>query len=235
MVRMAQGDSGAGEKFRVIAPDLRVLVTRRAHRTLRFGDHRQRRVGTGKRQAGLPAIFPAGHDWGGPVAFSLAPTSRRRAPPRDNRLSVPATARPTRKAVSVAPWLHQTRDMPERLIEVASRFIWDGSINITAPARRNFPLCGEEYVRVYSQPGALRSASSITGTFPLTSHRTKRCFQEDGKWPCPCWPRRRGWLGRGMEVVESCQRVAIDVRGGIVEGAGHWIPEEHPPSWCGCY
>ena len=36
-----------------------------------------------------------------------------------------------------------------------------------------------------------------------------------------------GW-GRRMEVVESCQRVAHDVRGGIVEGAGHWIPEEQP-------
>ena len=31
-----------------------------------------------------------------------------------------------------------------------------------------------------------------------------------------------------MEVIESCQRVAHDVRGGIVEGAGHWIPEEQP-------
>ena len=31
-----------------------------------------------------------------------------------------------------------------------------------------------------------------------------------------------------MEVVESCQRVALDVRGGIVEGAGHWIPDEQP-------
>ena len=34
--------------------------------------------------------------------------------------------------------------------------------------------------------------------------------------------------GRGMGAIESWRHVAVDVRGGIAEGCGHWIPEERP-------
>ena len=34
--------------------------------------------------------------------------------------------------------------------------------------------------------------------------------------------------GRGMLAIESWRRVASNVRGGIAEGCGHWIPEERP-------
>ncbi len=34
--------------------------------------------------------------------------------------------------------------------------------------------------------------------------------------------------GRGTKAIESWRRVADDVRGGVVEGCGHWIPEEKP-------
>jgi len=34
--------------------------------------------------------------------------------------------------------------------------------------------------------------------------------------------------GRGMGAIESWRRVATDVRGGIAENCGHWIPEERP-------
>jgi pimeloyl-ACP methyl ester carboxylesterase len=37
----------------------------------------------------------------------------------------------------------------------------------------------------------------------------------------------RSW-GRGMEVVESLQRLATNVQGGVVENCGHWMPEEQP-------
>jgi pimeloyl-ACP methyl ester carboxylesterase len=37
-----------------------------------------------------------------------------------------------------------------------------------------------------------------------------------------------GARGRGPRALESWQRVASDVRGGVVEGCGHWIPEERP-------
>jgi pimeloyl-ACP methyl ester carboxylesterase len=34
--------------------------------------------------------------------------------------------------------------------------------------------------------------------------------------------------GRRMEVLESLQRVALDVRGGMIEDCGHFVPEEQP-------
>ncbi len=37
----------------------------------------------------------------------------------------------------------------------------------------------------------------------------------------------RSW-GRRMEVVESLRRLAVDVRGGVIENCGHWMPEEQP-------
>jgi pimeloyl-ACP methyl ester carboxylesterase len=31
-----------------------------------------------------------------------------------------------------------------------------------------------------------------------------------------------------MEVLQSCQRVAENVQGGVIADAGHWVPEEQP-------
>ena len=39
-------------------------------------------------------------------------------------------------------------------------------------------------------------------------------------------------FGRGLECLQSLQRVADDVRGGIVEKCGHWIAEEQPDLLC---
>ncbi len=36
-----------------------------------------------------------------------------------------------------------------------------------------------------------------------------------------------------MEVVESLRRVATDVRGGVIENCGHWMPEEQPEALLG--
>jgi len=35
-------------------------------------------------------------------------------------------------------------------------------------------------------------------------------------------------FGRGGETLASMQRVGTNVRGGIVQNCGHWIPEEQP-------
>ena len=35
-------------------------------------------------------------------------------------------------------------------------------------------------------------------------------------------------FGRGSECIESLQRVAENVRGGLVRDCGHWIAEEQP-------
>jgi pimeloyl-ACP methyl ester carboxylesterase len=35
-------------------------------------------------------------------------------------------------------------------------------------------------------------------------------------------------FGRGMECLQSLQRVAENVRGGLVPKSGHWVAEEAP-------
>jgi pimeloyl-ACP methyl ester carboxylesterase len=45
--------------------------------------------------------------------------------------------------------------------------------------------------------------------------------------PILCFGGAKG-QGRGPLALESWQRVAVNVRGGVVEDAGHWIPEEKP-------
>jgi pimeloyl-ACP methyl ester carboxylesterase len=54
-------------------------------------------------------------------------------------------------------------------------------------------------------------------------------FIATGKLTMPvlCYGGANG-RGRGMGAIESWRRVATDVRGGIVENCGHWIPEERP-------
>jgi len=45
--------------------------------------------------------------------------------------------------------------------------------------------------------------------------------------PILCYGGDKG-RGRGMLAIESWRRVASNVRGGVAEGCGHWIPEERP-------
>lgn len=35
-------------------------------------------------------------------------------------------------------------------------------------------------------------------------------------------------FGRGEEAISSVGRVGTDIRGGVIEDCGHWIPEEQP-------
>jgi pimeloyl-ACP methyl ester carboxylesterase len=45
--------------------------------------------------------------------------------------------------------------------------------------------------------------------------------------PVLCYGGSSG-RGRAQAAIDSWRRVATDVRGGIAEGCGHWIPEERP-------
>jgi pimeloyl-ACP methyl ester carboxylesterase len=35
-------------------------------------------------------------------------------------------------------------------------------------------------------------------------------------------------FGRGGGTLDSLRRVALNVRGGVIEDCGHWMPEEQP-------
>ena len=222
------------KKFRIIAPDLRGL-----------GDTSRPQVGydsatiandlwelvNGK--LGYAQFFLAGHDWGGPVAFSLAAHHRDAV----RRLAIIDVSIPGDGAANISQggkrWhhgFHQTLDMPERLIE-GREDIYLGWFYENYGARHDAiaPDAVKEYLRVYTQAGALRSGFEYYRNIPTDIEQNEVLLKRDGKLAMPVLALggAGGW-GRRMEVLESCQRVALDVRGGVVEGAGHWIPEEQP-------
>lgn len=218
-------------RYRVIAPDLRGLgdssrplggydkktladdIWRLAHDIL---DERR--------------LFVVGHDWGGPVAYALAAQHRdavRRMAIFD--VPVPGDGTPVMFNNRWHHGLHWELDFPEALTagreDVYLGFFyrnWGARPDaISEEAQR-------EYLRTYRQPGAMRGGFNLYRATPQDV-ADNEAFREQGKLTMPIlvYGAPHGH-GRGMAAMESWQRVALDVRGGIAEGCGHWIPEERP-------
>ena len=85
-----------------------------------------------------------------------------------------------------------------------------------------------EYLRCYRQPGAMRAGFNLYRAMPQDV-ADNEAFLAEGKLQMPvlCYGGTLG-RGRGLLALDSWQRVASDVRGGVVESCGHWIPEELP-------
>jgi pimeloyl-ACP methyl ester carboxylesterase len=217
--------------YRVIAPDLRGL-----------GDSSRPADGYDKKTIGhdiwrllhdvlgISAFHLVGHDWGGPTAYAVAaahPDAVRRLVILD--VTIPGDGSPN-ISQGGRRWhhaFHQTLDLPEALI-AGREDIYLGWFYRTYGARPLGDAEIAEYLRVYRQPGALRAGfayyraiqrdiadnAAIAATFRLPM-------------PVLALGGDRGW-GRGMEVVESLRRLAVNVEGGVVENCGHWMPEEQP-------
>jgi pimeloyl-ACP methyl ester carboxylesterase len=78
------------------------------------------------------------------------------------------------------------------------------------------------------QPGALRAGFAYYRAIPQDI-ADNQAIATSFKLPMPVLALGgdSSW-GRRMEVVESLSRLAVDVRGGVIENRGHWIPEQQP-------
>jgi len=217
--------------YRVIAPDLRGL-----------GDSSRPEGGYDKKTLaedlwrlahdvlGERRLFVVGHDWGGPVAFALAAQHRdavRRMAIFD--VPVPGDGTPVMFNNRWHHGLHWELDFPEALT-AGREDVYLGFFYRTFGARPDAisEEAQREYLRAYRQPGAMRAGFNLYRATPQDV-MDNEAFRAQGKLAMPILvyggPHGRG---RGMAAMESWQRVALDVRGGIVEGCGHWIPEERP-------
>jgi pimeloyl-ACP methyl ester carboxylesterase len=90
-----------------------------------------------------------------------------------------------------------------------------------------------EYLRCYRQPGALRAGFSFYRNI-LRDVADNEAIVARFKLPMPVLALGGGnaW-GRRMAVVESLQRMAVNVRGGVIDQCGHWMPEEQPEALLG--
>lgn len=218
------------DHYFVVAPDLRGLGD--SSRPLTGYDKRTVaddvwRLISGK--LGLQSFYLVGHDWGGPVAYALAvahPEAVRRLAILDVTIPGDGSANFSQSGKRWHHGFHQTRDLPEALIAGREDVYLEWFFrNFGATQAAVSPDDIAEYLRTYRMPGALRAGFEYYRALDrdtLDNHENPKLDM-----PVLALGGACSW-GRGLEVVESLRRVARDVRGGVVRGTGHWIPEEQP-------
>jgi pimeloyl-ACP methyl ester carboxylesterase len=221
------------QRYRVIAPDLRGL-----------GDTSRPQSGYDKStiagdvwsllhdHLGLRRFHVVGHDWGGPVAYALTALHRDAAQTLTILdVTIPGDGTDV-FSTSQGRWhhaFHRTADLPEALVhgreDIYVRWFLEnfaahkGAISETAKA---------EYVRAYAQPGAMRAGFSYYRAIPQDmSHNAELIAAGKLQMPVLALGGSEAF-GRAELVEQSLRAVASNVTGGIVQGSGHFVPEEKP-------
>ena len=220
-------------RHRVIVPDLRGL-----------GDSSRPADGFDKQRVardvaellqrvlGIDEADVAGHDWGGPVAFALAAWH----PGLVGRLVMLDAAVPGDGSGTFSQngrrWhhaFHQTAELPEQLLagREAVYYRWFYA-NWGARPDAIEPDAIAEYLRTYAEPETTRTGLAYYRALDADV-AANSAFLRDARLPMPILAIGGGKaFGRGGETLSSLQRVGTDVRGGVIDDCGHWIPEEHP-------
>jgi pimeloyl-ACP methyl ester carboxylesterase len=223
-------------RYRVIAPDLRG-----------FGDSEKPITGYEKqtvaediwqlvRHLGLGRIFLVGHDFGAAVAYAFAAAHRDAV----RRLAILEMIMPGfgyedcmqhpfvtdglgRKVWHLA--FHDAPEMPELLIAGRERTYlrWFFDHFAYAPGAISEEDL-DDYERCYAGAGGLRALGYYRTHFVDAEHN-----RESAKRPLEMPVLALGgdaFLG-GI-VKQGMDALARDVRGGVIERCGHWIPDERP-------
>jgi pimeloyl-ACP methyl ester carboxylesterase len=221
------------KRYSVIAPDLRGL-----------GDSSRPAGGYDKRtiandiwrlvheHLGIDKFFLVGHDWGGPVAFSLAAQHRDAV----RRLAILDVAIPGDGgdfSQGGRRWHHaffRTLYLPEALCYGREELII-GWLFENYGYRPN-AISEEdkrEYFRTYTKFGAFKAMLEYYRALPVDAADNQALLARDGKLRMPVLALGgEKAFGRGMECLQSLQCVAENVRGGLVPTSGHWVAEEAP-------
>lgn len=220
--------------FRIVAPDLRGL-----------GDSSRPQTGYDKKTVASdiarlmkdvlkePSFHLVGHDWGGAVAYALAaahPETVRTLTildvvvPRGDRASFSQNGNRWHHA------FHLTEGLPEELTH-GREDIYLGWFfrNFGATPNAITDADMAKYIRCYSMPGAMRAGFEYYRALPTDiADNNERPVLE---MPVLALGGATSW-GRRDEVLNSMRKLARNVTGGTIEGAGHWIPEEQPELLC---
>lgn len=186
-------------------------------------------------QLGHKSFCLVGHDWGGPTAYALAaahPEAVRRLVILD--VVIPGSGGDFSEGGR--RWHHQfhmTPDLPEALTQGREEIYlsWFYRTFAYRPDAIG-PEDLKEYLRTYTQPGAMRAGFAYYRAIPQDVADNEAVIARF-KLPMPVlamggavtYPHGRG---RGSDPEQSLRRIAVDVRGEVVEACGHFIPEEAP-------
>lgn len=183
---------------------------------------------------GLRDWHLVGHDWGGPAAFALAAAH----PEAIRTLTVLDVTLP-----GLGPdisqggkrWhhaFHRTPDLPEALIQGRERIYLSWFLDAFCYRRGVITEADlDEYVRCYSQPGALRAGFAYYRNIPRNAAANRTLLESGFRLRMPVLAlggERADYHGRGEEPAESLRVIADDVTGGSIADSGHFIPEEQP-------
>ena len=222
-------------RHRVIAPDLRGLGD--SSRPLDGYDSQTLGADVGElviEHLGISRFHLVGHDWGGPTAFALACRQMRAV----RSLAIVDVTVP-----GIGPDLsqggrrwhhafHMTPDLPECLIASREReylqwfyreFSWQPGAIDEADI--------DEYVRTYTQPGAMRAGFALYRNIPRNIADNRALFESGVRLRMPVLAvggARIEARGRAREPELSLREIASDVEGVVIEESGHFIPEEQP-------
>ena len=220
-------------RYTVIAPDLRGL----GDSTRPAGGYDKKTLGADIASLvighlGFDRFHLVGHDWGGPVAFSVA-ADNPRAVRTLTILDVVIPGDGGDFSQGGRRWHHalfRTLDLPEQLFsgreEIVINWLFENyGFRADCIAQED----RAEFLRTYKKPGAFRALLEIYRALPRDAEDNKENLARNGrlKMPVLALGGDRSF-GRGMECIESLRRVAENVRGGLVKDCGHWIAEEQP-------
>jgi pimeloyl-ACP methyl ester carboxylesterase len=225
-------------KYRVIAPDMRGL-----------GDSSRPAAGYDNGAVagdvielldshGVREFSLVGHDWGGPVAFAATLLARDRV--KKLALVDAVLAGDGRSAGSGqggARWhhlFHRTPDLPEALTagrEAAYLGWFYDEYSERVGAVQPDDLA--EYVRCYSQPGAMRCGFEYYRTLEISSAFVRTRIERDGRPTLPVLSVAGGaGRGRAGEAADSISRLVTNLDSHIIPGCGHLVPEEAADELC---
>ena len=223
--------------YRVIAPDLRGLGDSSRPLETSAGGYDKKTIGNDiwrlvHDHLGIDAFHLVGHDWGGPTAYAVAaahPDAVRTLTILD--VTIPGDGSPN-MSDGGRRWhhaFHQTLDLPEALVAGREDIYFGWFYRNYGHHPNVIPEADiAEYLRTYRQIGALRAGFAYYRNI-ARDIADNEAIAATFKLPMPVLALggNNAW-GRRMAVVESLRRLATDVRGGVIDNCGHWMPEEQP-------
>jgi pimeloyl-ACP methyl ester carboxylesterase len=238
------------DRYRVIAPDLRGL-----------GDSSRPPAGYDKRtvaadvwrlvhdKLGHDRFCVVGHDWGVVVAYGPTvahPDAVRRLFLVDGLIPLEHPDYGLRfHATGWHMMFHSIPELPDALVAGRERLYLSWFYrNLGHPSHSFTAEAIDEYVRTYSQPGALHAGFQYYATLPEDIAYYTELARTMPRLTMPIFAlRSTGPFGGKPSsyaahlparsddrstVVEVLRHVADDVDGAALHGSGHWIPEEQP-------
>ncbi|MEU6106632.1 alpha/beta fold hydrolase [Streptomyces flaveolus] len=84
------------------------------------------------------------------------------------------------------------------------------------------------YARAFQAPGAMRALCEIYRELDHDAQIHRDALTADGKLTVPVLASGGATQALAANYQAMCEEIADDVTGHLVEGTGHWVPEENP-------